>query len=158
MPQFHSIGVLYSEFKTIENMPIQGAGVSKTKAYIIVNEQYTEGLNDLDGFSHCYLIYHLHKINNYSLSVKPFLDKSVRGIFATRSPARPNAIGLSIVRIEKVEGSKVFLTEVDILNDTPILDIKPYTTGFDEIKSEKNGWYREGRNPQETLSDERFKV
>ena len=157
MPEFNYIGKVFSEFKTIENMPIQGAGISKGNGYIEIFDKYLEGIKDLEGFSHCYVIFHLHEINDYSLHVKPFLDNELRGIFATRSPKRPNAIGLSIVKIDSVQNNRVILNEIDILDGTPILDIKPYITQFDEITSEKDGWYESGMNPKNILSDERFK-
>ena len=157
MQKFDYIGKIYSEFKTIENMPLQGAGISNGNGYIEIFDKYLDGLKDLEGFSHCYVIFHLHKVNGYSLHVKPFLDKEQRGIFATRSSKRPNAIGLSIVKIESIINNRVMLNEIDILDGTPILDIKPYITQFDEIKSEKNGWYTKGMSPKKTLSDGRFK-
>jgi tRNA (adenine37-N6)-methyltransferase len=157
MPAFDYIGKVYSEFKTIENMPIQGAGISKINGYIEVLDKYVDGLRDLEGFSHCYVIFHLHKVNGYSLHVKPFLDNKLRGVFATRSPKRPNAIGLSIVKIDSIEYNRVNLNEIDILDGTPVLDIKPYITSFDEITSEKNGWYEKAMDPVAILSDGRFK-
>ena len=157
MIELNYIGKAFSEYKTIENMPIQGAGISKGKGYIEIFEQYLDGLKDLEGFSHCYIIFHLHKVKGAALHVKPFLDNELRGIFATRSPKRPNAIGLSIVKIDSVQNNKVILNEIDILDGTPILDIKPYITQFDQITSEKDGWYEKGMNPKKTLSDERFK-
>jgi tRNA (adenine37-N6)-methyltransferase len=157
MVEFNYIGKVWSEFKTIENMPIQGAGISKGNGYIEVFDEYLDGLKDLEGFSHCYVIFHLHKINKYSLIVKPFLDKELRGVFATRSPKRPNAIGLSIAKIESVQKNRVILNEIDILDGSPVLDIKPYITSFDEITAKKNGWYERGMDPQKILSDHRFK-
>ncbi len=157
MPEFNYIGKVFSEFKTIENMPIQGAGISKGNGYIEMFEPYIDGLKDLEGFSHCYIIFHLHKVKGATLHVKPFLDNNLRGVFATRSPKRPNAIGLSIVKIDSVQNNRVILNEIDILDGTPILDIKPYITQFDEITSEKDGWYESGMNPKNILSDERFK-
>jgi len=157
MTEFNYIGKVYSEFKTIENMPIQGAGISNGNGYIKIFDKYLDGLKDLEGFSHCYVIFHLHEIKGYSLHLKPFLDNELRGVFATRSPKRPNAIGLSIVKIDSVENNRIILNEIDILDGTPILDIKPYITPFDEIISEKNGWYEKGMNPKKVLSDGRFK-
>ena len=157
MPEFNYIGKVYSEFKTIENMPIQGAGISNGSGYIEVFDEYLDGLKDLDGFSHCYVIFHLHEVKGYSLLVKPFLDNVLRGVFATRAPKRPNAIGLSIVKIDSIQRNRIILNEIDILDGTPVLDIKPYITQFDEIKSEKNGWYERSMNPKKTLSDGRFK-
>ena len=156
MPEIKYVGVVRSEFKNIENMPVQGAGISKGKGYIEIEDEYLEGMKDIEGFSHCYIIFHLHKINGYSLSVKPFLDKVYRGIFATRSPKRPNAIGLSIVRIESVKDNRIYLDEIDLLDGTPVFDIKPYITQFDGVVSEKDGWYEKGMNPHKTLSDDRF--
>ncbi len=156
MPEVKYIGVVRSEFKTIENMPVQGAGISKGKGYIEIADEYLEGMKDLEGFSHCYVIFYLHEMSEYSLSVKPFLDKEYRGVFATRSPKRPNAIGLSIVRIESVKGNRIYLDEIDILDGSPVLDIKPYIAQFDGVVSERDGWYERGMDPKNTLSDNRF--
>lgn len=157
MSSFAYIGVARTPFQTIENMPIQGADISKEEGVLEIDDAYVEGLRDLDGFSHCYVIFHLHKMKSPALTVKPFLDTKTRGVFATRSPKRPNGIGLSIVRINRVEGNRVIVSELDLLDGTPILDIKPYIMQFDGVVSERDGWYTEGLDAQSAKSDNRFK-
>jgi tRNA-Thr(GGU) m(6)t(6)A37 methyltransferase TsaA len=105
-----------------------------------VYDDYVEGLADLDGFSHIILLYHFHESSGYRLRVKPFLDNQKRGLFATRAPWRPNPIGLSVVRLVQVEGSKLTVEDVDILDNTPLLDIKPYVPEFDQRTKTRLGW------------------
>ncbi|MCL1057209.1 tRNA (N6-threonylcarbamoyladenosine(37)-N6)-methyltransferase TrmO [Shewanella gelidimarina] len=156
MIEFTPIGYAKTPFKQIENVPVQGAGISKDIGELILNEEYTLGLDDLNGFSHIYIVFHIHKSEGYELKVKPFLDNEHRGIFATRSPKRPNAIGLSIVEIERVEANRIFVRGIDLLDGTPILDIKPYIQSFDNIKNTKDGWYERGLDPLTVRSDNRF--
>lgn len=156
MIEFTPIGYAKTPFERIENVPVQGAGISKDIGEIILNKEYTLGLDDLNGFSHIYIVFHIHKSEGYKLKVKPFLDNEHRGIFATRSPKRPNAIGLSIVEIEKIEANRIFVRGIDLLDGTPILDIKPYIQSFDNIKNTKDGWYERGLDPLTVRSDNRF--
>lgn len=137
---FHSIGVIRSVHRSPEKTPIQPtyAGGFSGKAEIF--PEYAEGLKDLEGFSHIYLMYHFHRVHETKLFVKPFLQDIERGIFATRAPCRPNAIGLSVVKLERVEENVLHLDGVDILDGTPLLDIKPYTVKFDHIATTRNGW------------------
>lgn len=107
--------------------------------------EFAEGLSDLDGFSHIYLIFHLHKSDGYELKVKPFLDTVKRGLFACRAPRRPNQIGLSIVRLERVEENMVHVRDVDMLDGTPLLDIKPFVEEFDAREKIKTGWLGDSR-------------
>ena len=150
------VGVCHTEFQTIEQMPLQGAGISRATGVIEIFPEYVEGLRDLDGFSHCYLLFYLHKVRGSALTVQPFLDKQPRGVFATRSPKRPNPLGLSIVRITALNGSRLEVAEVDLLDQTPILDIKPYFSAFDHVRSERDGWYSQGLDPRAVCSDDRF--
>lgn len=154
-----SIGTIRSEFKDIENMPIQPTGEKANKGRIEVLSQYTEGLRDLDGFSHVILIYHFHKAEQVKLTVKPFLDKDTHGVFATRTPVRPNHIGMSVVEIDRVEGNSIFVKNIDVLDGTPVLDIKPFVPGFDIPKSDiRIGWLTSNiHNVSTKLSDDRFK-
>ena len=156
MIEFNPIGYAKTPFEQIENVPLQGAGVSKVTGELIINEEYASGMDDLDGFSHIYILFHIHKSEGYDLKVKPFLDNEHRGIFATRSPKRPNAIGLSIVEIDRVEANRILVRGIDLLDGTPILDIKPYIQSFDNIKNTKDGWYEQGLDPLVVLSDKRF--
>jgi tRNA (adenine37-N6)-methyltransferase len=116
-------------------------------------------LEDLEGFSHIILIYHLHLCNGHLLKVKPFLDNTERGIFSTRAPKRPNPIGLSVVRLEKIEGTTIHISNVDIVDGTPLLDIKPYVPHFDKSQDEKVciGWFEDKHQEANTKkSDKRF--
>lgn len=120
--------------------------------------EFARGLQDLDGFSHIILIYHFHLSKGYSLTVKPFLDDIPRGVFATRAPKRPNSIGMSVVRLVRVEGSTLYIEDVDIVDSTPLLDIKPYVPEFDFRKAERIGWLTgKAKKAAKTGADERFK-
>lgn len=157
--KFISIGIIHSQFKDLEGMPIQPIGARGIKGEIQLNEEYKEGLNDLEGFSHIILIYYLHLSNGYSLEVKPFLDTEKRGIFATRAPKRPNPIGVSVVRLEKIKGTKIYISDVDIVDGTPLLDIKPYIPNFDKHDDDeiKIGWFENKHHKAvEKKSDRRF--
>ena len=142
---YKPIGLIHSPFKNLEGMPIQPIGAKGVEGEIHLDEKYEEGLKDLEGFSHIILIYHLHLSKGYSLKVKPFLDTVKRGIFATRAPKRPNAIGMSVVCLDKIEGSKIYISNIDIVDGTPLLDIKPYIPNFDKCKGEKLriGWFED---------------
>lgn len=134
------IGTVYSPFRTLEEMPIQPAGAEGIKGTVSVKTDFLDGLADLDGFSHIYLIYHFHRAGTAMLQVTPFLDQQPHGIFATRAPRRPNPIGLSVVKLNGIIGNLLQIENVDILNGTPLLDIKPYVPEFDQLETEKNGW------------------
>jgi tRNA (adenine37-N6)-methyltransferase len=138
---FRAIGVIHSPFKEPKNVPIQAAASKGTEGTIEIYPKYVEGLTDLEGFSHIILLYHLHLAKDSSLMVKPFLDDKLHGVFATRSPARPNRIGLSIVRLQRIEGNIVHISDLDIIEGTPLLDIKPYIPAFDCVNAEKIGWF-----------------
>ncbi|MGB9977964.1 tRNA (N6-threonylcarbamoyladenosine(37)-N6)-methyltransferase TrmO [Methanobacterium sp.] len=142
---FNPIGVIYSPFKDMEGMPIQPVGAKGIKGEIHLKKEYMEGLSDLEGFSHIILIYHFHLSKGYLLKVKPFLDNMKRGIFATRAPRRPNSIGLSVINLDKIEGNIIHISNVDIVNGTPLLDIKPYMPYFDKFDDEKLkiGWFED---------------
>jgi tRNA-Thr(GGU) m(6)t(6)A37 methyltransferase TsaA len=158
MQAIHQIGIIHSPHKSIENMPIQPKGAIGIEGYVLIEEQYVVGLQDLEGFTHIYLMYFFHAATRTALQVKPFMDTQTRGVFATRSPLRPNHIGLSIVRLNKIEGNKLFICDIDILNNTPLLDIKPYVARFDHVKESKSGWLTASdREIQEKRSDCRFK-
>ncbi len=140
-------------------MPIQPVGAEGVKGEIILNKEYEEGLKDLDGFSHIILIYHFHMCNGHSLKVKPFLDTVKRGIFATRAPKRPNPIGISVVKLDKVEGNVIHISNVDILDGTPLLDIKPYIPHFNTCNDEEVsiGWFDDKHHEaKDKKSDKRF--
>jgi len=156
---YEPIGTIHSPFKDLEGMPIQPIGAKGIKGEIHLKEELKEGLKDLKGFSHIILIYHLHLSYGYNLHVKPFLDNTERGIFATRAPKRPNSIGMSVVCLEKIEGSKIFISNVDIVDGTPLLDIKPYIPTFDKCKGEeiRIGWFEDKHeDAHNKKSDGRF--
>lgn len=157
MIEFTAIGFAKTAYKDISDMPIQGAGIANNLAQIVINEELQAGLQDLAEFSHIYVIFHLHKMSPPALTVTPFLDTKPHGIFATRSPKRPNPIGLSIAEIDHIEDNIIFVKDIDLLDGTPILDIKPYIQAFDNIKHTKDGWYEQGMDPKTTRSDDRFK-
>jgi tRNA-Thr(GGU) m(6)t(6)A37 methyltransferase TsaA len=163
--EFLSIGVIHSPFTDLAQMPIQPRSIergqprSKTSAAgtVEVFPEYAEGLRDLDGFSHIILLYHLHKAAAPRLLVTPFLDSQPHGVFATRAPVRPNPIGFSVVRLSRIQGNLLYVEGLDILDGTPLLDIKPYVPSFDERAEHRIGWL-EGvdGNASTTLSDDRF--
>jgi len=134
------IGVIRSEHLVPEKTPIQPAYAKGCKGRAEVLPEFAEGLRDLEEFSHVYLLYHLHQAAPASLLVRPFLQDFEHGVFATRSPLRPNPIGLSIVELIRREGNVLYLDGVDILDGTPLLDIKPYTAKFDHVETTRNGW------------------
>jgi tRNA (adenine37-N6)-methyltransferase len=155
---YRPIGIIHTPYKNIKGMPIQPAGARGIKGTIELNPDYVEGIQDLDGFSHIILIYHFHLSKDYSLKVKPFMDDTLRGVFATRSPRRPNPIGLSVVRVVKIEKNILYIEDVDIIDGTPLLDIKPYVTDFDVHEVESTGWLSQKiEKLKQTKSDERFR-
>jgi tRNA-Thr(GGU) m(6)t(6)A37 methyltransferase TsaA len=156
--QFTPIGVIRSPFTRIDDMPIQPAGASGVEGRVELQPEYAEGLKDLDGFSHIYLLYHFHRSRGHSLTVTPFIDKTPRGLFATRAPKRPNPIGLSVVRLSKIEKNVIHILDVDVLDGTPLLDIKPYVRRFDAPDHPVSGWIEKTTIPPEGIrSDDRFR-
>jgi tRNA-Thr(GGU) m(6)t(6)A37 methyltransferase TsaA len=155
------IGTLHTPFKQAVGTPIQGALSGNQEGEIVVFPQYQEGLADLDGFSHLILIYAFHKLEGHKLKVKPYLDKHERGIFATRSPCRPNPIGMTVVRLMEIDGCRLKVRGVDMLDGTPLLDIKPSVPLFDYRENVTCGWFephlkrleKEGAVP---VADDRF--
>jgi len=135
-----SIGVIHSPFTEKEQTPIQPTR-SNASGFIDVFPEFAEGLQDLEGFSHLILLYVFHQSDGYYLLVKPFLDDHIRGLFATRYPCRPNPIGLSIVRLLSRRENVLNIEGVDMLDGTPLLDIKPYVPDFDVFSDVKTGWY-----------------
>jgi len=138
--RYKPIGVVHSPFKVPQDVPIQSVAAEGVMGSVEVAREYVEGLRDVDGFSHLILIYHCHLAQNYSLLVKPFLDDRLHGVFSTRAPSRPNPIGVSIVRLTKIEKNILHIQDVDIIDGTPLLDIKPFVPDFDQRKAERIGW------------------
>ena len=158
--ELESIGTIHTEFNEIEGMPIQPTGAKGIKRTIEIKDKFVDGLKDLDGFSHIHLLYLLHKVDGYMLEVKPFMDNNTHGVFATRSPKRPNRIGMSVVKVNKVEGNTVHVENIDVLNGTPLLDIKPYVPQLyeDTIDELKIGWFEtKHQKAKSQKSDDRFK-
>ena len=153
---YRPIGVIHTPFKETKGMPIQSAAAIGVAGSVNVYPDFGDGLQDLEGFSHIFLIYHFHLSQEYSLVVKPFLDDSLRGVFATRAPKRPNGIGISVVRLIKVERFTLNIEDVDIVDGTPLLDIKPYVPKFDAREAERVGWLS-GKTNRVAVADERFK-
>jgi tRNA (adenine37-N6)-methyltransferase len=154
---FTPIGFIRTPFDQPKGMPIQAAYAPDVEGTVELDVAYTSGLKDLDGFSHIMLLYHFHRSAGYALQVKPFLDDEERGIFAVRAPRRPNPIGLSVVRLERVEGNVLFVRGVDMLDGTPLLDIKPFVPAFDTREVERVGWLAgRGEAGWRVQSDGRF--
>ena len=155
---FKSIGVVHTPFTSPEGMPIQPAGAAGVKGTVEVNVDLVEGLSDLEGFSHIILIYHFHRSQGFNLTVTPFLDTKAHGVFATRAPRRPNPIGLSVVKLGAVKGNILEIEDADLLDGTPLFDIKPYIPAFDSYITEKCGWMKNRENDlQNFRADDRFK-
>lgn len=156
--QYKPIGVIHSPFKDPKGMPIQPVGARGISGTVELQAEYEDGLKDLEGFSHIILIYHFHLSEGCLLQVKPFLDDTPRGIFAVRAPRRPNPIGISVVRLEKIEGATLHISNVDIVDGTPLLDIKPCVPDFDGVENVRTGWLEDRANrAADKRSDGRFK-
>ena len=134
------IGIIRSPFKEPRGTPIQSVAAQGIEGSVEVFQEYRAGLEDLSGFSHVILVYDFHLAKKSSLKVKPYMDDRMHGVFATRSPNRPNSIGITIVRLVKIEGNILYIKDLDILDGSPLLDIKPYVPGFDVRDSVKIGW------------------
>ena len=139
------IGIIHTPFKCKKDTPIQPF---KSKAFgkVEVFKKYEEGLSDVEGFSHVLLIYRFHKSRGYKLKTRPFLDKCDRGIFSCRYPRRPNQIGISIVKLVRRDKNILTVKHVDMLDGTPLLDIKSYNPYFEPKKGIKVGWYKNVMN------------
>jgi tRNA-Thr(GGU) m(6)t(6)A37 methyltransferase TsaA len=147
------IGIVHSPFKEPKNVPIQAAA-SKTEGTVELFPQYADGLQDLAGFSYIILLCHLNLVTSHPLIVKPFLDDKLHGVFATRSPARPNPIGLSLVRLLKIDGLTLYVKGLDVVDGTPLLDIKPYIPKFDNRRATKIGWFSTKVDNVKTAKDD----
>ncbi len=156
--RYRPIGVVRSPFKDIAGMPIQPAGAAGIQGTVEVWPEFVEGLKDLEGFSHIILLYHFHQVQEVRLTVVPFMDSEPHGVFATRAPKRPNPIGLSVVRLIRVDRNVLHIENVDILDGTPLLDIKPYVPEFDPLPVERVGWLERAKGRvQSKRSDDRFR-
>ena len=155
---FKPIGKIFTPFQKKEGMPIQPTGALGIEGKIELNPELIPALKDLDGFSHIILLYFFDKSIGFDLQTTPFLDTESRGLFATRAPKRPNGIGFSVVELLKIENNVLHIKNVDMLNQTPLLDIKPYIPEFDVFQTKSLGWLEDKKGRvKDKLSDSRFK-
>lgn len=151
------IGIIHTPFIHLDKMPIQPKGAAEAIGTLLLKKEYVPGLNDLDTFSHIYILYHFHRASRTELNVIPFMDTQERGVFATRSPLRPSHIGISITQIVSIKDNIVTVKGIDVLSGTPLLDIKPFIPQFDSIKDVKTGWMnKEESEIIQANSDNRF--
>ncbi len=155
--KYRPIGIIYSPFKEPKGTPIQPDAAGGIEGTVEVFPEYQKGLKDLNQFSHIILIYHFHLSKPYSLEVVPFMDNRPHGLFATRASSRPNPIGLSVVRLTGIEKNKLYVKNIDIVDGTPLLDIKPFVAEFDSARVYKQGWLKKNvKKLKNSRDDERF--
>jgi len=151
---FKPIGIIHTTFKETTGTPIQPKAGKGIKGTVEVHREFAEGLADLDGFSHVILICHFHLAHDYKIKVIPYMDDQKRGIFATRAPSRPNPIGISVVQLDKIEDNILHIQNVDIIDGTPLLDIKPYIPEFETDEDIKIGWLEKRVHKLATTKDD----
>jgi len=149
------IGVIHTPFRQAAGTPLQPSMAQGAEGTVEVFAEYSAGLKDLEGFERIWLIYWFHRAAPAELVVQPYMDSDLHGVFATRAPSRPNPIGMSAVKLLSVEGILLRVAEIDILDGTPLLDIKPYAPLFDHYPVRRSGWL-DRRSRQEALADSRF--
>lgn len=155
--EYTPIGIIHSPHTTPAGMPIQAAGAKGIKGTVEIFDSFAPGLKDLDGFSHIILLYYFHRSNGYKLEIVPFLDDKPHGVFATRAPKRPNPIGLSIVKLNKMENGILYIENIDVIDNTPLIDIKPYVPDFDAQTDVRTGWLENVQKSKiDNKSDDRF--
>ncbi|MHC4625248.1 MAG: tRNA (N6-threonylcarbamoyladenosine(37)-N6)-methyltransferase TrmO [Planctomycetota bacterium] len=137
------IGIIHSPFQQPAGTPVQPVFAKGSEGLVVVFDEYAQGLKDLDGFERIWLIYWFDRCRHHSLTVTPYMDTEERGLFATRAPARPNPIGMSPVRLERIERNTIYVSQIDILDGTPLLDIKPYSPQLDCFEVSRNGWLQD---------------
>jgi tRNA-Thr(GGU) m(6)t(6)A37 methyltransferase TsaA len=150
------IGIIHSPFTGQHGTPIQPRFAEGAAGHIDIDERFRSGLSDLEGFSHLHLLYFFHRASGFLLTVTPYLDHRPRGVFATRAPRRPNPIGLSVVRLTAVRGCRLLVEDLDVLDGTPLLDIKPFNPAFDHREGCRVGWMEGLVESARGLSDDRF--
>ena len=155
MMEIEPIGLIHSPFSQASGTPIQSSLAQGAEGVVEVFPRYAEALKDVDGFERIWLLYWFHKATQTQLIVRPYMDNAERGLFATRAPCRPNPIGISSVRLLQVQGCNLHIADLDILDETPLLDIKPYAPMFDCFDVSRTGWLQEVTVGQ-TLADGRF--
>jgi tRNA (adenine37-N6)-methyltransferase len=154
---YKPIGIIYTPFKEAKGTPIQPSAARDIEGIVEVFPEYQKGLKDLVNFSHIILLYHFHLSKQYSLEVVPFMDDINHGLFSTRASSRPNPIGLSVVRLIKIEDNTLFIKDADIISGTPLLDIKPFVPEFDHARVKNKGWLEKNVNKlKKSKDDERF--
>ncbi len=155
---YRAIGIIRSPFKEPKGVPIQPSASEGIVGTVETFPEYTDGLKDLEGFSHIILIYHFHLSEGYSLRVIPYMDDEFRGVFSTHAPRRPNPIGLSVVRLLEVNENILSIKGLDVVDGTPLLDIKPYVPEFEVPTGNiKIGWLEKRvHRLKETKDDGRF--
>ncbi len=151
--KYKPIGVIHSPFKEAKGTPIQPRAAKDIDGTVEVFPEYAEGLKDVEGFSHIILIYHFHLSKKSTLKVKPYMDNESHGVFAMRGPSRPNPIGISAVRLLRIEENILHIQDVDIVDGTPLLDVKPYVPEFDTREVTKTGWLEKNVHKLSTLKD-----
>ena len=144
---FRPIGTIYSPHKETSTIPIQPVFCKDIEGRIVLETEYAEGLRGLEGFSHIYLFYYFHESGKVCLQLKPYLSDREQGIFATRAPHRPNKLGMSLVRLVNIQENVLHVKDIDILDGTPLFDIKPYIQRFDSRENTRSGW-------QDTIPDD----
>lgn len=156
--EYEPIGVIHTPFESPVDMPIQPIGDATTEGTVELEDGYADGLRDLEGFSHCILLYHFNETaDDVSMRVEPFLDADARGLFATRAPNRPNPIGLSVVEILAVEDGELTVGGIDVVDGTPLLDVKPFVPDFDVPEDATTGWLEDAaEDARSTRADDRF--
>jgi tRNA-Thr(GGU) m(6)t(6)A37 methyltransferase TsaA len=154
---YEPIGYIHTPFKESRGTPIQPTGAAGVAGRIELHSNFAPGLRDLEGFSHIVLVYHFHRAKEAVLQITPFMDTEPRGLFATRAPNRPNPIGISTVQLLRIEGNMLYVESVDILDGTPLLDIKPYVPAFEPQNVDRIGWLTDHTGKaKSTVADDRF--
>ena len=156
--KFRAIGTLSTPYRSKNGVPIQGVFDPESKGKAEIFEEFGSGLKDIEGFSHLILIYVFDRSEGYDLVCRPYMEDKLHGVFAIRAPRRPNPIGFSVVRLEKMDGNTLHLAELDMLDGTPLLDIKPFIPKFDHRDNARVGWmegaFQDARHRK--ISDDRF--
>jgi tRNA-Thr(GGU) m(6)t(6)A37 methyltransferase TsaA len=152
---YRPIGVIHTPFKDQEDTPIQPVYATGSRGTLEIASEYVGALQDLEGFERIWVLYHCHRARAFSALVVPYRDDAPRGLFATRAPARPNPIGLSVLRLLGIDGVMVHVADVDVLDGTPLLDIKPYVPAFDAFPDAAAGWL-DAAGTGRTRADRRF--
>ncbi|KAA0007966.1 MAG: tRNA (N6-threonylcarbamoyladenosine(37)-N6)-methyltransferase TrmO [Thermoplasmata archaeon] len=152
--RYKPIGVIHSPFKKPSGVPIQPTAAEGVKGSIEVFPEYADGLKDLDGFSHIILVYHFHLSKKPLLMVRPYMDEELHGVFATRAPSRPNPIGISTLHLLRVEKNMLHVEDLDIVDGTPVLDIKPFVPEFDVRKTSRVGWLEKNLHKLSSVRDD----